>query len=261
MYGCREMLFYFGILKIVRIGRMCRFALFIFMASFLYSSQTLAVSDLNLTARTDSVAGQLGANLLREAYQRMGVNMRVHLRPGNRAIAEANNGTSDGEVIRIKRVLSKYQNLRLVPESLLHLDAVIGTKDTKITVKGWDTVKRYSAVTVMGYRSIQNRIKDQEHIYASSVETAIKILNLDRVKILVLSRFDLIRGLQKTGLKNITILDPPVSRVPLYHMLHKSKESLIPKINQVLIEMKADGSHQKMIEAFIAKLSKGKELN
>ncbi len=216
---------------------------------------------LNLTARVDSEAGKLGEKILREAYKKLDTKVKVRRLPGNRAIYEANNGESNGEVVRLKKVLEKYKNLRLVPESLVHIDAVIASKNTDIIVEGWKTVKKFSAATVMGYRSIQKRIKDQPHVYASSVESALKVLKGDRVDILILSRFDMIKGLQKTGFKDIVILDPPVSRVPLYHMLHKSKESLIPKITKVLKDMKMDGSHQRLVESFIANLGKGEKIN
>ena len=94
--------------------------------------------------------------------------------------------------------MEKYTNLRIVSESLLHLDAVISAKKTDVLVKGWKTVKQYSAATVIGYYSIQNQIKNQKHISAANIDSALKILKGDRVEILVLSRFDMIKDIQKT---------------------------------------------------------------
>ena len=223
----------------------------LFLAALSVKHDLSAQESLRFTARTDSVAGALGAEILTEAYRRMGIRVAFALRPGLRAIHEANTGQSDGEVLRLKFVLKKYPNLRMVPEILMYLDAVIATTKTDIKVEGWKTVKKYSAGTVMGYRSIVQRIKDQPNAVAPNVEAVLKMLDAGRIEIVVLSRLDLLRGLKNSGLKTINILEPPVSRVPLYHMLNKKHEALAPKIAGILKKMKSDGSHQKIIDGFV----------
>lgn len=78
------------------------------------------------------------------------------------------------------------------------------------------------------------------------------MLEHDRVEILILSEFDLLRGLKATGFKNIPIIEPEISRVELFHMLNKEHEALVPNIAAVLKAMKADGSHKKITDDFLA---------
>jgi len=224
----------------------------VFLIVILWLSESIAAEPLRLTMRADSEAGKLGEFILKEAYKRAEIKMTVERLPGVRSIVEANNGTSDGEVVRLQRVLSRYKNLRMVPEYIVQADASIASKIQNIKVTGWETVKKYSAATVRGYRSIERRLKDQEHVLASNVKSALKLVELDRVKILVLSRFDILRGLKGTGYKDIKIIEPPISSVRLFHMVNKKHQSLVPKILTVLKAMKADGSHQRIVDRFLA---------
>lgn len=216
------------------------------------AGEVLAVDKMRFTMRADSEAGHLGTKILKIAYRRLGIEISVDGLPGVRAINEANNGNSDGEIVRLKRVLVEYRNLRAVPEPIVTIDSHIASKDKSIKVEGWATVKKYSVTTVRGYRTLEQRLKGYDHILMPDVKSALKMLKRDRVQILVLTKFDILRGLKQTGYQGIFILEPPVSRLPLHHMLNKKHEALVPKISAVLKAMKADGTHKKIYDAFLA---------
>lgn len=234
-----------------------RFVCFLFYVGITFctflSPPVLAQTVLQFTARTDSVGAKLGMELLEEAYGRLGVSIEMIEMPGLRAITTANNGESDGEVIRLERVLPTYPNLRMVPETLIYIDSVVATKKLNFTIRGWESIRYYIAGTVRGYHSIQKRLKDQKHYVADSTHSSLKMLDQDRVDLVVMNNLDLIRGLNETGLKGIKMMQPPLTHSPLHHMLHKKHEALVPRVNEVLKEMKADGTHQRIIDAFIAK--------
>jgi len=223
-----------------------------FLIVILWLGGSPVAEPLRFTMRADSEVGKLGEIVLKEAYKRAGIKMKVDRLPGVRSITEANSGDSDGEVVRLQRVLSRYKNLRMVPEFIVLADASIASKNQNIKVTGWDTVKKYSAATVRGYRSIERRLKGQEHVLASNVKSALKLVELDRVEIIVLSKFDILRGLKATGYNDIKIIEPPISRVKLFHMVHKNHEALVPKILAVLKAMKSDGSHERIVDRFLA---------
>jgi polar amino acid transport system substrate-binding protein len=222
----------------------------LFFISFALGNTTEA-DTLKFTRRTDSEAGKLGGIILQAAYRRIGHTVNLIDLPGARAIAEANRGNSDGEVVRLKRVLNKFQNLRVVPEPLLLVETSIASKNLSIKVSGWETAKKHSATTVRGYKSVERRLKSQAGNFANSVESALKMLVYDRVEIVVLSKLDLQTSMRKGNYPNVHILEPPISKVQLYHMLHVSQEALIPAVAAVLKAMKADGSYQRIIDDYL----------
>ena len=223
----------------------CLIALFVILFGAQVSAETL-----KLTMRADSEAGKLGTQILIEAYRRTGHKIEVMGFPGARAISEANRGNSDGEVVRLKRVLKDFPNLRVVPEPLLEVETSIASKNHQIKVTGWETVNNYSATTVRGYKSIEKRLKAQSGNFTNSVGSALRMLQFDRVEILVLSKLDLLLGLKKVNYPDIKIIEPSISKVLLFHMLHKSKAELIPAVSKALSEMKADGTYQRILIAY-----------
>lgn len=212
---------------------------------------TTQADTLRFTRRIDSEAGKLGGMILQEAYRRIGHEVKLVDLPGARAIIEANRGNSDGEVVRLKRVLNKFHNLRVVPVPLLLVETSIASKNMSIKVSGWETAKKYSATTVRGYKSIEKRLESQANNFASSVESALKMLVYDRIEIVVLSKMDLQKSMRKGNYPNIHIIEPPISEVSLFHMLHKSQEALIPAVSAALKAMKADGSYQQIIDDYL----------
>ena len=226
------------------------FIAILFLISFAFGSSTEA-DTLNFTRRTDSEAGKLGGIILQEAYRRIGHKVVLIDLPGARAIADANRGSSDGEVVRLKRVLKKFRNLRVVPEPLLLAETSIASKNLSIKVTGWETARNHSATTVRGYKSIERRLKGQSSNFANSVESALKMLAHDRVVIVVLSKRDLQIGIRNGRYPNVHILEPPISKVELFHMLHLSHEALIPAVTTALKAMKTDGSYQRIVDNYL----------
>ena len=76
------------------------------------------------------------------------------------------------------------------------------------------------------------------------------MLQFDRVEILVLSKLDLRLGLKNFNYPDIKIIEPSISKVLLFHMLHKSRAALIPAVSKALTGMKADGTYQRILNTY-----------
>ena len=57
------------------------------------------------------------ADIVRRAYQELGIQIKYKTYPAERALKLSNNGTADGELVRIKGIESKYPNLIRIPIS------------------------------------------------------------------------------------------------------------------------------------------------
>jgi len=221
------------------------------VAALVIGSPLRAAETLTFTTTAKSEGGNLGGRILAEAYRRLGIHINVKGLPGLRAIHDADSGHSAGEVVRLKFVLKKYANLRLVPEPVLYLNQVAAATNPDLKITGWRDVKKYSVVTVLGFKSIQRRVRDQDHVFTNDIAAALRVLKHGRVDILILSRMDILRAIQKNEIKGVHVLDPPLKRVPLYHLLHKNHEKMIPAVDRVLKNMRQDGTTQRLTDAYL----------
>ena len=64
-------------------------------------------------------------------------------------------------------------------------------------------------------------------------------------------------GLAQTGkLSLVTGALPPLARVEMFIYLNKKHAALVPKAAQALVEMKTDGSYQKLYDAYLKPLNR-----
>lgn len=82
---------------------------------FLFPGIVLAHNVMEFTTIEKSSYAVITERVLKEAYGRLGIDIRVSGRPAQRAIHDANSGAVDGELYRIKDVHLKYPNLMMVP--------------------------------------------------------------------------------------------------------------------------------------------------
>ena len=203
------------------------------------------------TAIDGSVLQSVSEVILREAYHRIGVKIYIEPQPGERALISSNSGIVDGEVSRIKGITKKYTNLIRVPVPINYLEGVVFTKSVKFPIKGWDSLKPYKIGRLIGSKFVERGTKGMNSIPAASAEQLYTFLNDGQVDIVVNPRLDGLVTLQELNMKDIHILQPPVTRLELYHYLHKKHEHLIPKITNALRDMEKEGKFQTIRQQFI----------
>ena len=77
-----------------------------------------AKSELKLAASQDVPSTIIFINILKMAYQRLGIEIKIISYPSKRAVHESNAGSTDGVVSRAARIAQQYPNLIKVPVSI-----------------------------------------------------------------------------------------------------------------------------------------------
>jgi polar amino acid transport system substrate-binding protein len=196
-----------------------------------------------------SEGSRLAYLVLEEAYKRIGITLKNELYPSLRSLEKSNSGETDGETMRIKGIDEKYPNLVMVPEPVYELDFVAVVKDTKFEVNGPESLEPYTLGHENGIIFIEKMV---EKINPKSVETVkngellIKKIDSGRTEVGIMSRDTAEKTIKETAL-DVTILEPPLSKLPLYHYLHKDNTHLLEKLSNSLKEMKEDGTWEKII--------------
>ncbi len=186
---------------------------------------------------------------LQEAFRRIGKKISVHFTgSAQRALLMANE-TGDGDALRVadikKRVPDLTGNLLQIPESIITIQLYVYTKDKDFSVDGWDSLQGYRNGFRVGVKILEKNIPGSRTLLPDS-ERLFQMLDQGRLD--TVSEHGVVADylIKKLHLTNISKLSPPLVTVPGYSFIHKKHQALLPAITKSLVEMKADGSFDKI---------------
>ncbi|PCJ49003.1 MAG: hypothetical protein COA74_06985 [Gammaproteobacteria bacterium] len=191
-------------------------------------------------------------DLYTEIFKRMGYTFKVELLPGLRVLRDVNNGKYDGDMSRIRTIKlianENIDNYRIINEPLFTMTLVMVTlKNSNIIEASWEKVNEGSVSFIRGSERIRKGIKSENRIAVGDVNQTLKLVSLGRVKSAVLFHLDAFEHIKNdsTGqFDNLKIQPHVIDSFDLYGFVHKKNIHLIPIIENILKEMKIDGSYK-----------------
>lgn len=190
---------------------------------------------------TFSTAREFSAHIseiyIREAYKRLGYNITVRNLPPARALELSNSGRVDGEVFRVADIVKKAPNLVIVPVPLNHLRAMVFTTGLQFEIDGWESLRPYKIGIVRGHRYSESGTEGMNRVAASSLKQLFQMLELGRVDVVVSTEFSGLDVLLRNDFDSITMLDPAVTQMPVYHFLHKKHAGLVLQVAESINQM------------------------
>ena len=222
--------------------------------SLLLPTNTLADRLMVFTGIQNAVNSKISLDILKSAYHNLGIEIRYLPLPGERALRTSNSGEVDGEVFRIAKVDKRYPNLIPVPTSINVLQGTVFTKRHVFEVDGWKSLAPYKIGIQVGIKFVERGTKGMKRIVVDSNEQLFKMLDNDRVDIIVVAYTNGLKTLSSLKLKGIRALTPAVEEYALYHYLHKKNRDLIPKIDAQLKAMKKSGTIDLVRQQYLQKL-------
>ncbi|WP_028866305.1 hypothetical protein [Psychromonas aquimarina] len=190
----------------------------------------------------DDPTTDISINIMQEAYQRIGVSMKVLPQPAERSLRTSNYGGSDGELFRIKAIEKEFVNLIRVPVAIARIDMVAFAKAGKgISINGWDSLASYLVSYNRGVKIVEYKVDSKNLIPSKSVLNAVKMLHEDRVDIVIDSRINILKVIKDMGYKEMVALDPPLETIFGYHYIYRNNGHLLTPLLEVLKDMEAKG--------------------
>lgn len=243
-----------------------RYYLIVLLVVTLFIENVRAESLKHITiAQTENqLIHTLGADVLVKAYKRLGINVDFVLLPNSRSLATANSGKVDGEIGRLVKVLDKVPNLLMAREvPIASVIAVAVTNKAKCDCEKWSDLKDLTIGIIRGEIYAERATKGMSVFMMKGYPELFTMLERGRVDVVIgiLSsvELELQTSFKNSGLK---IVGKELLNLPLYHLLHKKHQSLIPKLNKVLMEMKMNGeiekSHQETIKKAVNERNQNK---
>ena len=228
----------------------------------LSASNTFAEKTLTLNTGTaepflvTTDGGGFYSALVKKLFARIDIDTKVISLKAARAILNVNRGIDDGAIARTKGMEKKYTNLIRVPGSVVKFKFVAYSLNKKINVTDWNSLKPYSVGIIRGWNIYENNVVGTKKL--TKVTDAEQLFNL-----LLNGRSDLIlfehhRGSwwEKHSNVKFQLLESPIVEKEMFIYMHKKHAALVPKIAKALVELKKDGSYQKIKNEFLPAYSK-----
>lgn len=218
------------------------------ISSTCYSEENLTFSQLN-----DPVS-EVTWKVLQEAYRSIGIEIQPKVFPPERALFESNIGKVDGEVNRIQGLNKMYSNLIMVPVVVNKVEGSAFTKNITIPIEGWKSLKPYRLGIRNGTKFAENGTQGMDVETINDYRTLFLMLDKGRFDMVVSTRLTGGIQIKKLQLKEVSVLDPPLVTINLYHYLHKKHFAVVPAITDVLQKMEAEGRIKAIRDQAIAEV-------
>lgn len=190
-----------------------------------------------------------------EAFARLGFTFAYKVYPSKRCSIIANAGEVDGEPQRVADYAKTYSNMIRVDEPVFTNRVVAFASNASIQLDGWDSLRG------MNYRvdyRIGSRVAEQELLKrvspaqvsaVPSVEQILKKLKTHHTDVFVDAEWLVIPLLQTAEFKDSGIVQVGImSSDYSYPFLHKKHARLVPKLAEVLKQLKKEGVYDRLLE-------------
>ena len=218
--------------------------LFVSLAGFAAEPRVLVLNDVNEPPLTTPEHTGFLDVIATEAFRRVGVELRLVKLPAERALLLANDGLQDGDLTRIAGLEEQYPNLVRVPEKLTDWDFAAFSKHASIPAK-LEAIRYHSVGFIKGWKFYERNIAGAERVTTVDDPTQLfRLLDRDRIEVALYARWMGLALIQKQGLKNIRLLEPPLASRAMYIYLNKRHAKLAPKLATALLTLKREGFYQ-----------------
>lgn len=217
---------------------------------FVFSSGASAQTTLTFTTGDDQghARAQAMNGVLKECFNRMGIELKIISMPSKRSLENANDGREDGNFLRTDDISQAYPNLIRVPEKIAVNRVVAFSKNTDISVSGWESLLPYHVVYVNGWKNCERELKKAKaQTTIKNEELLFTLLEKERADVGVFGLSTGLEVLKKLGYSDIKALAPPIVVSDMFLYVHKKHEDLVPEIVRNLKKMKKDGTYQSLV--------------
>ncbi|MHB8834218.1 MAG: substrate-binding periplasmic protein [Candidatus Methylomirabilia bacterium] len=187
--------------------------------------------------------------IMTEAFKRLGLELEIVNRPSERALIDADAGISDGTYTRIEGMEKLYPNLIRVAEEIASFEFVGFTRGAAFKTEGWESLRPYDVAIVTGWKILETNITGAKSLTKVRNEKLLfGLLAAGRADVVVYARLPGRVVARQLGLRGIAELEPPLAVKSMYPYLNKRHATLVPRLEQVLREMKQDATFRKITE-------------
>jgi hypothetical protein len=204
----------------------------------------------------DNTVMLIASKVLQKAYAKAGLEMQPLFLPLEDSLQRSNSGQTDGELVRIKKITQSYPNLRQVPVEIMSVEAIAFSKNTALVINKWSDLHGHKVTIVKGTKFIEHATKDIPREVVLSFKEAFEALRQDKTEILVIPKLAGLRLYYMNEYDDIKPVSSALTRLSLYHFVHKKNIHLLPIITPILQEMKQSGEIDYIRQSYLRNITR-----
>jgi len=212
-----------------------------------------AATEIRMGTANGAIS-QSALTVLREAYRRIGISVSTTVESADQSLQQAGRGELDGVVARVAGLESRHPGLVRVPVAVVEVDAMVFGNKTPLAPNGWDSLRPYRIGILKGVQYAAEGTRGMRtNVSADNAQLFGKLEN-DEIDFAVATRIEGVLAIRELRSRKITMLEPPLAKVVLYHYLHASHRDLVPKITASLKEMEREGRMRHIMQQTLARM-------
>ena len=220
---------------------------FVALVFLIFTPKDVPAADELILATIDGSADvEAGVAVVKEAYQHLGIDVKVRWMKDKNALAQSDSGKVDGEVQRIDGINRTYANLIQVPIPVNFLHGAAFSKKHSFPITGWYSLKPYRVGIVEGIVFSKETAQGIQIKTAESYEELVAMLDRDKIDVAVMPRTIGMITIKKQKIKGVKALGGVLETFFLYHYLHRKNEHLVPMVEKELKRMLLDGTTKRI---------------
>lgn len=186
---------------------------------------------------------ELVRDRMKVVYERAGLKVKFEDLPHNRALMSANDGTTDGDVGRIASTVEKFPNLVRLKVKVMDMNGSVYTTRDEITAYDDALLTKYRIGYVLGVRWTEEKMKGLEATVVQDYPALFDLLLNGRVDMILTTEESADPIIKSLGDKaaHIRKLQPFAYTAPIYHLLNKKNEDIIPRLEEALTALQKEG--------------------
>lgn len=217
---------------------------------------TLVLSDTYDAPYTTASGDGFLDLIVKEAFRRAGLNLKMVQVSPERALLNANSGIEDGVSARIGGLEKNYPNLVRVPEKVMDFPFVAFAIQSKLNNASWDTLEPLSAGHIQGWKIFEQSLKPGTQVtIVDTAEQLFTMLDKNRIDVALYERWLGLALAKKMGIQNIRVVEPALADREMFIYLNKRHTDKVPAISSALRALKADGFYARICREKFAQLS------
>ena len=204
---------------------------------------------LVISAIANEQTHELAKEVVRVAYEKMGMEVQFLDLPARRGLEWANSGKTDGDLARIDGTDKKFTNLIKISTPVILFKGVVFTKNIERNIRSWEELKGLSVGIIGGIRYSDIGTKGLDRVIAKDMVQLFMLLAKERidVAVAVLDAGKIEINRHYRGAK-LHVIGQPLLVAPLFHFVHKKNRDLVSQLESVLTEMEESGETSKICE-------------
>ena len=155
---------------------------------------------------------------------------------------------------RIKGMEKTFNSLVPVNIHLMYMQVAAFSRLKNISLQSWQDLKPYKIAYELGFKLLENNTRGMNVIKTSDPHHAFRLLNENKVEMVIDLKLDGMSYIKQQDLKNINMIEPALKTFAVFHYVHIKHKNLVPNLEQALVTMHESGESAKIHEAIINQL-------